>query len=500
MPDSFPVARLIDRPRTAAHLSKLWWLTGACLLFAIGLVWSSSRNPGIAITIQFDNGHGLEVGDSVRHRGIDIGQVHAVTLSEDLSSIIASVSIDPSASAVATEGSRFWIVRPQIDISGVSGLETAVGSKYLAVIPGESGTVKTTFEGLATRPADDQGSAGMELVLRGEDRHGIHSGAPVTWRGIDVGRVLSANLSPNASAVDVRVRIDDGYKRLVTGGSKFWVTSGINIDVGVTGVNINAQSLATIARGGVAMISTASKISDDVTPGSVFTLHGQRDDDWIDSAVAINLLQQLPPATLDVVATWTESFLGINRTSRATSLGIVIGNSDNQAVAVFPADVAVPGKNATEGSFATNYRLRDGNFPIQEPPTIVGSIAKSVFPHELPGGRIVMPDRIRIAKEPEDCFVVRIDENQGKNNVQTPRMQMPQVKTPQVQMMIGRQSISRGNRLGKGNAIGQWNVASGGLSRSMWHGAPVVSAVDERIIGLLIVEKAGARIVPIPVQ
>lgn len=477
--DSFPIASVIDRPRSAAHLSKLWWLTGVCLLLAIGLVWTSSRDPGIAITIQFDQGHGLKVGNSVRHRGINIGQVTAITLSEDLSSIIASVSIDSIASAVATEGSRFWIVRPQIDISGVSGLETAVGSKYLAVIPGKTDTVQSHFRGLGTRPADDQGSDGIELVLRGDDRHGIHPGAPVTWRGIDVGRVLSASLSPDALEVDVRVRIDEGYGRLVTTGSKFWVTSGIDIDVGVTGVNVNAESLATIARGGVAMISTEGRTDAEVPPGSVFKLHDELDDDWIDSAVGINLLQSTPPTTLNLLATWKQSFLGISRTQQATSLGVVIAGPNNQAIAVFPADMAIPSKNATEDSFSVGYQSGDEFVPIQSQPTAVGLIAKCVYPHELPGGRVVMPDRIRVSKIPEDCFVVRssgVGDNNGKLTMQ----------------MIGRQSISIGD-LG-------WDVASGGLGRSMWHGAPVISAADERIIGMLIVDTSGARIVSIPVQ
>jgi hypothetical protein len=449
------------------------------MMLAIGLVWSSSKDPGIAITIHFDQGHGLKVGDSLRHRGIEIGHVTAITLDDDLAGIVASVSVDRSASAVVMEGSRFWIVRPQVDVSGVSGLETAIGSKYLRVIPGDSGLRQTEFQGLGHQPADDEGSDGIEVVLRGEDRYGIHAGAPVTWRGIEVGRVLSASLSPDALEVDLRIRVDEGYRRLVTVGSKFWVTSGINIDVGVTGVEVNAESLATIARGGIGMISTGVDANDEVRPGSVFRLYRERDDDWIDSAVGINLLQSTAPATLSILASWKESFLGISRARQAASLGIVIAGSDTgKALAVFPADMVVAGDSMVPDSFSVGYQTPDQFFPISSPPPATGPIVSIEYPYELPGGRVVPRERIRTADVPEDCFLVRGDG--GKVTMQ----------------MIGRQSIAANDR----ESLQGWDVAIGGLSRLLWHGAPVISAVDERVIGMLIVGKAGAKIVPIPVQ
>ena len=113
--------------------------------------------------------------------------------------------------------------------------------------------------------------------------------------------------------------------------------------------------------------------------------------------------------------------------------------------------------------------------PIDPLPSPSGLVVSIAYPHELPGGRLVLADRIRRVEEPEDCFLVRGDS--GKSTMQ----------------MIGRQSITVGDE-------GIWQVADRGLGRSLWHGAPVVSAVDEKMIGMLIVDKAGAKIVPIPVQ
>ena len=137
---SFPVADIREvRAVTSALFlrSKLWWVTVACFLVAFWLTWNSIPSVGPSITIRFPDGHGLKAGDAVRHRGIEAGIVESVALSDDLSQITATVTLTPGAAGLAREGARFWIVRPQLSLAGVSGLDTAVGAKYIGVSPGD---------------------------------------------------------------------------------------------------------------------------------------------------------------------------------------------------------------------------------------------------------------------------------------------------------------------------------------------------------------------------
>ena len=166
--------------------------------------------------IEFPQGHGLKPGDALRYRGIDIGYVSKVELSGSLSGVEVHIELDQAADSVARQGSRFWIVRPQIDLTGVSGLETAVGSKYVAVIPGDAaGPVERRFQGMANRPPDSLGDAGIEIVLRGDDRYGLGPGTPVTWRGVEVGQVIDSRLAPDALHVDTRIHIRQPHRRLL---------------------------------------------------------------------------------------------------------------------------------------------------------------------------------------------------------------------------------------------------------------------------------------------
>ena len=58
----------------------------------------------VDIRIRFAKGHGLAIGDPVRHRGIVVGEVTAVGLNEDLRGVAVDVRLTGSAAEVARVG------------------------------------------------------------------------------------------------------------------------------------------------------------------------------------------------------------------------------------------------------------------------------------------------------------------------------------------------------------------------------------------------------------
>jgi len=207
-------------------ISRMWWGTLVCAMIALGLAWRSMPTDGPQITIEFPQGHGLKAGDALRHRGIDVGIVQSTSLKTDLSGIQVVVELNPEAESLRREGCRFWVVRPRVGLAGIEGLETVVGARYIAVSPGPSDAAKQkAFVGLVMAPPDEFAGEGLELMLRAETRSGLNPGAPITWRGVQVGQVLSAGLSPDASHVNVGIRIGANYRKLVKSNSRFWVTS-----------------------------------------------------------------------------------------------------------------------------------------------------------------------------------------------------------------------------------------------------------------------------------
>ena len=165
--------------------SKFWILTALALLLAIGLAWWTMPKPGIKTSIHFPDGHGLHEGDPVRYRGINVGTVRDIQLSER-DGVDVSAEMDSSARRLLKEGSRFWIVRPQLALTGVSGLETAVGPKYIAVEPDESdpnAKASFAFEGLSVPPATSINGGGIEIVLRADKQFSVRPGiiGDVSW-------------------------------------------------------------------------------------------------------------------------------------------------------------------------------------------------------------------------------------------------------------------------------------------------------------------------------
>lgn len=284
--DSFPVAEV--KPTNAftsgrIFASKLWWITLVCLLVASYLAWQAHRPTGLEITIDFPEGHGLKAGDALRHRGIDVGVVSEIELAPDLHGVRATVMLEQSATAIANEKSEFWIVRPLLSLTNISGLETAVGAKYIAVHPGPSQSGRTrSFQGRKTPPAVTIDEDGTEIVLLGEESYGISAGSPVTYRGIRVGQIHKVDLAKQARQVAIYARVDEAYSGLLRRGSKFWKTSGVDVDFGLKGFHLSTESLEAIARGGVSFLTPEGDENEMqfVQSGHEFELAAKMEKEW----------------------------------------------------------------------------------------------------------------------------------------------------------------------------------------------------------------------------
>ncbi len=469
--NEFPTADVkAVRAFSLGTLSSMWLLTLACVAFAIGLTWYSLDDSGIAINIRFSEGHGLKEGDPVRYRGIEVGHVTGVVLSEDLSSIDVAVELKTSAASIASQGSRFWIVRPEIGLTGVRGLETAVGSKYIAVIPGESNAHQTQFDGLASRPPSSVGQTGIEIVLRGNDRHGVNPGSPVTWRGVEVGQVIRSSLSTDGMHVDTRIRIQQPYQRLLSPKSKFWVTSGVHFDVGVTGVKIDTETLDEIARGGVAFITPGGGDPSKVFAGEVFRLYEKEDADWIAASEPTPLLKRKPPASATVVAKWQQKHFGITRSHQAAASAVTIGGPGGTR-AIFPKDTFAGFADAIGGSEAFFFRDGSGNEVKMKATDIAQLESEYLAAVRLENAESFDASafenvRFRQPNKPEDCFAVRQirSEAGGAGLMIEP---------------LGAHEMA--------DAGDYWTADVAHLDRETWHGAAVVSAEDEKVIGLLLI-------------
>ncbi|RAA34917.1 MlaD family protein, partial [Burkholderia multivorans] len=146
-----------SRPPDPTISTKSGWLPSLVWLvplIGIGLVVRSVRERGPEITISFHSAEGLEPGKTqVKYKDVEIGMVKTIKLSKDLSRVLVEVQLKKEAEDFAVKDSRFWIVRPRVGATGVSGLGTLLSGAYIGVDAGRSQDVQTDFTGLEKPPA-----------------------------------------------------------------------------------------------------------------------------------------------------------------------------------------------------------------------------------------------------------------------------------------------------------------------------------------------------------
>ncbi|WP_027897520.1 PqiB family protein [Zestomonas thermotolerans] len=249
----------------------------------------SAMLEGRTIRIRVDSGDGLRPGTPIRYRGLDVGEVEKLELSDDLSGVLLSARITQGAERIARAGSRFWVVKPELGLTRTANLDTLISGQYLQVEPGAPGAApQSEFVALKSAPGEARSSAGLDLVLSAPRLGSIKVGVPVTFREVQVGEVTGFELGALADQVLIRVRIEPRYAPLVRSGSRFWNASGIGVEAGLfKGVRVRTESLEALIAGGIAFASPED--SPPAIPGQTFPLFAEPRDEWLGWAPKISL-------------------------------------------------------------------------------------------------------------------------------------------------------------------------------------------------------------------
>ena len=254
LPDPDDVPQAVPRKAGPRLLQPIWIIPVVAVLIAGWIAVKHFLEQGPSITIQFQSAEGIETGKTrIKHKAVDIGVVRAVRLSRDLKSVVVTAELDRHAgSRFLAEDTRFWIVRPRIAGGQVTGLTTLLAGSYIGADPGKAGEEKRDFVGLETPPAVTADEPGKLFTLRGEDLGSLDVNSPIYYRGVLAGRVVSADLAPDGTSVQVGVFVQAPYDKLVTMDTRFWNASGVEATLDANGVKVNTQSLITVLLGGIA--------------------------------------------------------------------------------------------------------------------------------------------------------------------------------------------------------------------------------------------------------
>ncbi|GHB91848.1 intermembrane transport protein PqiB [Cerasicoccus arenae] len=292
--------------------SIIWVVPIIALLVAGWLIYNSYSKRGPDITITFQDGSGLVAGKTeIQYRGVKVGMVEKVHLDEKLSQVVLSARLDKSAAGLATNGSSYWVVRPQIGLGGVRGLDTLLSGPYIGVSPGKESTPAKSFIGLPEQPPAGPNEPGLNIILQAEKLGSLTDGDPVYYREFQIGEVDQVYLSSDSRSVHAHIHIKAEYEPLIRENTRFWNASGIGMSLGLFGAKINTESLSSILSGGVALATPNNdNMGPPATDGTVFKLYDDPEDDWADWSPDIPLT--IPDVELPITANASPAAISIS--------------------------------------------------------------------------------------------------------------------------------------------------------------------------------------------
>jgi len=243
--------------------------------------FQQATNPPKQLTLTYDDAYDLKTGNQVKLQGLVVGKVNQLKLSKH-NKVIVTLDIEPQYfNKIAKQGSRFWIVRSNISLSGTKNLDTLISGVFINVSPGK-GNAMTTFKGETNEPLLAQHKTGLPITLLGNNAGSTDVSSPVYHRQIQIGEVIDKRLNNNASGVEIVINIYPQYAHLIRTNSVFWPASGFNLDIGITGAALKSTSLSSLLKGGINMSTPDDqKLQPASNAFSRFKLQIEIEDEWL---------------------------------------------------------------------------------------------------------------------------------------------------------------------------------------------------------------------------
>ncbi len=240
------------RLRTAQRWNAVWLVPMVAVFVAAWMIWQHIGGNGPVASVSFETAEGILAGKTeVRCRSVRVGYVKSVDLSDDLNSVTVRLQMDPETRHLLRDGSRFWVVRPRVSGTDISGLGTLLTGAYIELDPGTGESGLLDFHGLEAPPATSISIPGLRLRLNAEQAASLAVGSPIYYRGFEIGQIEGKSLDSDGRRVVYNAFIGEEYRGLIRRNTRFWNTSGLDVTAGVDGFKVRTPSFQAMLSGGV---------------------------------------------------------------------------------------------------------------------------------------------------------------------------------------------------------------------------------------------------------
>ncbi|PIE45449.1 MAG: hypothetical protein CSA45_02505 [Gammaproteobacteria bacterium] len=264
------------------RFNHVWWLPLIALLVVTYVAVNRYTSKGPLITITFSSAEGLAVGKTkVRYKDVEVGKVERIDLNDHYGGVTVFVRINKANESMLRKNTRFWVVKPRVSITQISGLNTLLSGNYISIEPDKNSDsdYRYQFDGLETPPIITQDEPGLKLTVLTNKASSLYPGTTVYYKGMPIGRVNRVYFSDDYLWVKADIFIAAPHDKLIHPMTKFWSTSGFSIDASADGINVEMESVESLFAGGITFETPVSSQIDDaktIENGTEFFLYANK--------------------------------------------------------------------------------------------------------------------------------------------------------------------------------------------------------------------------------
>ena len=229
--------------------TSIWIVPIIAFLITISLAYQHFSQMGKEIRIYFDSSSGLKIKSKVQYRNVAIGEVTKILLDDDSEGVVVVVRMDKGTKKYLNNKTEFWIVKPEVDSSGISGLETLISGAYIGLYTQKDKSFKKIFQGL-NKPHKSRGDGIYYTLTTNKTHINVSKNSPVFYKNIEVGRIDKVELDDNMR-MNIVILIENRYTKYINISSKFWIRSALDINFENSNLNINLAPIGDILKGGL---------------------------------------------------------------------------------------------------------------------------------------------------------------------------------------------------------------------------------------------------------
>lgn len=231
-------------------LTSIWIVPFVAVIIALWLTYEHFSKLGPEIRIEFKNSGGLVAGQSViKFRDVPVGKVSRIEINNEKEGVIVYARINQDAKGFLNETTKFWVVKPEVDYSGVKGLDTLLSGSYIYMYAKKGEKSKREFKGLDLPYIDI--NSGYYYVIESSFPVKVKEKTPIYFKGIKVGEIDNFRLDTQTKNVIIIIRIYNEYGNLVNSTSKFWVQSLMDLKLADNRLEVNFAPLPILLLGAI---------------------------------------------------------------------------------------------------------------------------------------------------------------------------------------------------------------------------------------------------------